>query len=541
MRLAQSLANVKSSLRESLRAFLVRRGVALFRLPRGASLPPKVDQYLKKLFDRGTPLDRAFSFDAEPQMQKELLGRFAADRVLFVSPQALRQNGSALAAALQAPTEPFLAEIDCESFNLEELAAALPWLLDADVILLRATLGYFWSGNGDLARLVCFLEKRGFKFFDALEYFKLHLLTAPLGRIVFAFERPEWRRSPRQNGDGSDAPRVRRINEALTFLSTPIARSAELRQLAGRGSFGFEAGVLNPGAIAQGDNILLLARGEHVPWAISKRSVSGFLRGWQPVLFELNSTLSITSAHEAALLKANGARLEDFRLFRYGDQLFSNHSTVLNPGRNGAADEAVQLESLQIRVGISRVDTRENALTFVDSPAVDFPLNGMEKNWAFFEHQKALYLIYNFHPFHLLRATRWPELNFATVTRRRLAFPHGDDGVPFRNSANPVEYDQDHFLHMVHKVYPYKQYVFWAVLIDKTSLMPKMISAHPLVCGWKSAPASIIYACSLIVRNGEIIVFGGLDDSALGVWRIRRTELEENWVALAGAEETKRA
>ena len=147
-------------------------------------------------------------------------------------------------------------------------------------------------------------------------------------------------------------------------------------------------------------------------------------------------------------------------------------------------------------------------------------------------HLQQLYLLYSFKPYHLLRADRWPELDFATTLNQDLQLPLAKDGMPIRNSVNPVDYDAEHFLHVVHKVYPGKQYAFWAVLIGKETLLPRFISDRPLVCGWRSAPASIIYVCALVPRECEILVFGGLNDSSIGIWRVPRTRLHEHWKPL---------
>jgi len=186
-------------------------------------------------------------------------------------------------------------------------------------------------------------------------------------------------------------------------------------------------------------------------------------------------------------------------------------------------------ENIRFRVGISQVDVDKNELKFLGLPSLDILLKSSEKNWVCFEHNKELFLIYSFNPYHLLRARHWPQLDFTTVIRHAVALPVEADKITFRNSVNPVEYDRQYFLHVVHKVYPGKQYAYWAVLIDKDSLLPKKISARPLICGWKSASAAIIYVCSVVPRQDEILIFGGLNDSSMGCWRVSRTALDENW------------
>jgi hypothetical protein len=185
--------------------------------------------------------------------------------------------------------------------------------------------------------------------------------------------------------------------------------------------------------------------------------------------------------------------------------------------------------SLRINVGVSRLDLVSKELTYLGVPRLDRPVGSTEKNWVFFEHEGQLYLLYSFKPYHVLRANRWPKLDFATVLNQDLPLALAEKEIPIRNSVNPVEYDAEHFLHVVHKVYPWKRYAFWAVLIEKQTLLPKLITNRPLVCGWHSAPASIIYVCALVSRKSEILVFGGLNDSSLGVWRVSRSRLDSHW------------
>jgi hypothetical protein len=525
---------IRPYLVDPLRKILARWGIVFFRFSSGVEIPSTLVQYLQNLSRRGIEIDALYSFDDEAQIQKELLSIFSADKVSFISGIFFRGDAGGFSRMIQLerPSKRFLVEIDIESCDFKTLANDTSWFFEADIILVRVTLGFFWSGKGDLYEIVRFIAGHGFNFVDALEYFQLRLLNAPSGRIVLVFEKQKFKSAADEDKSN---PRIRRVNQALTFLSDPIVKASNLTQLAGRGSFGFKAGVLNPGAIAEGDGVILLARGEHIPWAVSKRSMSDFFRGWRPMLFELNKKLDFALIKEAKFTnvkESDGIRLEDFRLFRYQNQLFSNHSKVTSLDETSPKDKPWDFESMRIGVSISRVDVTTNKLTFLGTPTLDFPTTVAEKNWAMFEHQKELYLIYSFNPFHLLKVSRWPQLDFVTVMRQPLKLLHGDDQIKFRNSVNPVEYDQEHFLHVVHKVYLDKQYAFWAVLIEKNSLLPKMISARPLICGWKSAPASIIYACSVIARENEILIFGGLHDSAMGFWKIARSKLDENWIAV---------
>ena len=529
---------LNSMMRRMLKSILLQHGIVVFR-PR-AIVPPALEDYLHLLSRRGVQLKMAFCFDSDSRIRCKILDFFQPSKAMFISFPSQEVN-------LHEPPgscKSFLVEIDAESIDFDRLTVVIPWIMRAQVILVRGTLGFFWTGRGDLEQIVRWWNSRQFQFVDVLEYFGLHLLDAPLAQVVLAFERNQGPTSKTRyvrsrllsrGPNAGNGRRIGRCNEALAFLNRPIAEAADLIRLTGPGSFGFAGGVLNPGAIPRGERIVLLARGERVPWTLAAKNQATFLTSSRSVLVELDEQFAVQTVKELSiegLEEREGARLEDFRLFQHQSELFSNHSRITNPGVNSWSPRPLQEASLRSSVGISRLDLASKKLTYLGSPKLDRPVSQNEKNWVCFEHLRQLYLLYSFKPYHLLRADRWPELDFATTLTQDLQLPLAQDGMPIRNSVNPVDYDAEHFLHVVHKVYPGKQYAFWAVLIGKETLLPTFISDRPLVCGWHSAPASIIYVCALVPRESEILVFGGLNDSSIGIWRVPRTRLREHWKPL---------
>jgi hypothetical protein len=107
--------------------------------------------------------------------------------------------------------------------------------------------------------------------------------------------------------------------------------------------------------------------------------------------------------------------------------------------------------------------------------------------------------------------------------------------LSIRNSVNPVDYDEHHLLHLVHRVYPNKQYSFWAVLIDKATLRPVKISSRPFARGWHSSSATIIYVSSLIVTAENVLAFAGLDDASTAIASIPRPRLDADWRPIPSA------
>ena len=150
-----------------------------------------------------------------------------------------------------------------------------------------------------------------------------------------------------------------------------------------------------------------------------------------------------------------------------------------------------------------------------------------------------LLLLYSVAPYVLLSCSNWPGLDFTTIMEAEVQLPFGGDGLAIRNSVNPVDYDGRHWLHIVHKVYPGKQYAFWALLIDKQTLQPVRATVRPLVRGWHSYSASIIYTCSVLVDSDHVRLFSGLDDSSACVATIPRRRLDAEWVLIESNEAAK--
>ena len=527
---------LKRGLRNLLRRFVDVRvhsdASVSVRFHGDPGLSVSLEEYVEGL-RRDGGMDSAVCFDADREVQREMLTVFRPENVAFFSHPHLG-NGVPFPAQ---PAGAFLLETGAEAFDLAELSGKLPWFSNAEAVLVRGSLAYFWTGKGSLSRLQREMAQHGFRLAEVLDYhrlWKLDFLTSPLAPVTFVFERQgsaaQRQRTARAN-EKSEQARRKRLGEALTFLSPPIARAERLMSLTGRGSFGFDAGVFNPGAVEENGEVFLLCRGEKLPWDAQKRSWKLFHAGMQPVLLRLDGNLRVNERWEVPFAPDAGTgafRTEDFRPFRHQGRLFASHTCC----ERAAAEGPVQLESLAFRVGLSSLDLRKPELRFLGLPKIDRPTARMEKNWAFFEREGVLHMIYSFSPFHVFRCRDFGRLDFETVVERNIPTPIATDSVRVRNSINPVDYDKDHFLHVVHKVFPGKQYVFWAVLIDKTTLLPVKISAAPLAQGWASAPASIIYACSAVARRNEILLFCGLNDSGSGVWRIARADLDADWTPI---------
>jgi predicted GH43/DUF377 family glycosyl hydrolase len=306
--------------------------------------------------------------------------------------------------------------------------------------------------------------------------------------------------------------------------------------LAARGSFGYAAGVFNPGAIVEDGKVYLLPRADRTPWALQKADESLFLTSPQPLLLALDDGLRVSHAevlvHEG-LAEPLITRTEDFRLFQFRSQIFSNHSVISPSRRRSTGHHRLRMEEIRTRVGISTLEVRQRRLDWCGFPSIDRPLAQTEKNWAIFSNGDRLLLLYSFAPYTLMAADKWPDLSFETILEKQIYLPFAGDSLPVRNSINPVDYDGDHWLHIVHKVYPGKQYCFWGVLINKRTLWPVQVTARPFVRNWHSCSASIVYTCAAIARSKDILLYAGLDDSAVAVALIPRSRIDAEWEPIA--------
>ena len=509
--------------RATLRKMLRRRGLALLRLD--GTPPPTLRDVLPRL---GAAAGGVFCQDGELATQTDLLAVFPAARVTFGPDLEPWRNTH--------PTEGWsLLVVDAESVDLSAILGDNQTRRAVANIVVRATLGHFWVGNGDLCEMTRAFRAAGFGLHDALGKVGLLTASAPSESMLFVYGNeslaPVSARSPAAEA---------RVNEALAVLTPPLAEAASLRRLAGRGSFGFASGVLNPGALRQEDGrTLLLARGEQVPWVTQKTDRTSFMGSARPLLMELTAGSDAVARTCPVTLDGDetpgwrNARVEDFRLFRFRGESWSNCAITSGPPHDPPKGKPFAPDKLSTKIGLARFDPAAARLTLLGTPRLDRPTRAVEKNWSMFEANGDLHMIYSFNPYRLLRATNWPSLEFTTVHERPLDLPPDTLPASLRNSVNPVEYDERHFLHVIHAVFPTKRYAFWAVLIDRATLLPVRVSARPLVCGWRSASATIIYVTAVVAGTEAIEIYGGLNDSCVGRWTLRRDRLDAHWLPIA--------
>ncbi len=332
---------------------------------------------------------------------------------------------------------------------------------------------------------------------------------------------------------GARKANLKFIYASLNLFFTPsLIDTDQSQRFSGPGSAGFKGGVFNPGALAGDDNILIVAKGQHVHWDVAPPE--DFAQG-DPLLFSMNYKFDLLCTHKISVIDnlpgISSKQIEDFRLFRFNNKIYSNH-TLLCLKKEGGYDKCLHT--------ISALNTDNRTLTLIGQPLLDFNQNNQEKNWGFFEHKDELYLLYSFSPYILLKAMDWPALRFKTVVREEtnLTFykPPILQGEHIALSTNPISYDEKHFLVIIHsstRVARYRRlYFHWAVLIDKKSLLPVKITSCPLLKGGKcnGMMPGVIFTMATLLIDDYLVLFSGEGDSFCSYVKIKQKILNASFV-----------
>jgi hypothetical protein len=144
-------------------------------------------------------------------------------------------------------------------------------------------------------------------------------------------------------------------------------------------------------------------------------------------------------------------------------------------------------------------------------------------------------LLYSPAPYRLYRCTDWERLEFTVHLEADWFLPESSpDLPPLRNSINPVPYDANHWLHVVHRVYPGKRYAFWPVLISRHTLRPVRATRQPLACGAWSGSDGLLYLSAAVADPEAVNLYFGTEDCGTGHTRVSRRHLDASWRPVAG-------
>ena len=279
-------------------------------------------------------------------------------------------------------------------------------------------------------------------------------------------------------------------------------------------------GVYNPGAVAEGECLQLLARNERFSELERQRDRTLWPESCRPLAIRVDRDGRIEECQPLTLHETfQGSRAEDFRLFRDSGGLFASFSRVLAPDR--------------IENQISAVDLSTRRLGPPQRPVLDFAVQPVEKNWCYFEHAGALHLLYSFRPFRVLRRVDGTAVHFSTVVCGQVMV-EGDSHDYQRAervsmSTSPVEFDSGRLLTFVHWRDEAKCYRHYGVLLDKTTLWPVSIAREPLFTGGgaRGVHRHVVYLMSVVRVGGEFWFLLGEGDQHISYARMSASVVQE--------------
>lgn len=306
--------------------------------------------------------------------------------------------------------------------------------------------------------------------------------------------------------------------------------------IAGPGFLGFKGGVFNPGTVATADgDTVMLAKGQTQHWMLAQGdNVHEYFKGG-PVFIALDAQHRVKAHGQVQDLRGfpveDDLEIEDFRLFHFEDQIWVNHN-VIQVERN-----AHQTGYTAAMVCLSHLDPVNQSLTFRGYPELDFDVQPKEKNWMFIEHQGDLYLLYSFHPYRVLKLIDRQAWRFSTIIDQPLGADLSDIGgfgTFVSYSTNPIHYDDQHFLLLIHQVDPHgmgRLYYHCGVLIDKASMYPVKVTADPLFSGIgaRGTLRGVVYVMSVVAEQNDFIFYNGEGDTYLSRTTIAKDKLDRHW------------
>lgn len=206
-------------------------------------------------------------------------------------------------------------------------------------------------------------------------------------------------------------------------------------------------------------------------------------------------------------------RLEDFRMFNIGFQVWCNHKMVIN-GKQGERE---------MKTALARIN--ENKLIYFSTPELPIELQKCDINWMFFCDDVApkkypserVYCVYQLNPYTLFKINLNGAWERVEVAQPKLDWFHKDQFIC--NSTNPILID-DHYLMFFH-TREAGVYHHGAVLLDKTTKEIAyytrnsiLIKEQSLIEGWNKTILYVSGAVYFEDRKVVRVLFGEGDSSA---------------------------
>jgi hypothetical protein len=281
---------------------------------------------------------------------------------------------------------------------------------------------------------------------------------------------------------------------ADTVLRT-VGGRAQRRLVLSPGQFGaISRGGMYNSSIFEVDGLLyMLCRAETLP-ELGRPSGTTAV----PVLVHLSHSFQVVWHRELCFQgRVRPCRIEDFRVFRFRNELLVAHPVVYEGGHRVT------------RQAVSRLDMDNATLTLIEEPLVPGQ-QPIEKNWVYFDHDDQLMLLYAPAPYRLFCKS---AMGCIPVAEREVHVPWAG-GRFVSNSAHPVEVDADSLLLLIHVRREDGVYLQGALRIDRSTLLPTHVSRNPLYCSEQARGLrnGVIYFMGAIRRGPNIIVSMGEGD-----------------------------
>ena len=298
-----------------------------------------------------------------------------------------------------------------------------------------------------------------------------------------------------------------------------VSNCVKTKVLARPGTCSYKGGIFNPGALEIDGRIVLLAKGQNLQWWKARgKHKQQYLTGGA-VLFSLEKDslkkLECTRVEQLEGFPSNDDwRLGDIRLFQWQGLNMANHSiTFIKKTEQGIDQDST-------RSALSVYDHSKRVIKYLGVPEVDIELNKFEKNWVYFSKDDRLFLLYSLNPYRLLELDDESGYKFSTIVNeqfRNILENPGGLGTYVSLSANPVDYDDDHWFMLVHQInhkFTGRCYYHWGVWINKTTLLPSFITSRRIFSGFgaRGRTPGIRYISSLLKRGSEMLFFAGEGD-----------------------------
>jgi predicted GH43/DUF377 family glycosyl hydrolase len=247
-----------------------------------------------------------------------------------------------------------------------------------------------------------------------------------------------------------------------------------------------KGGIYNSSIFEHNGYYYIIGRCESIP----EDSRSGFIfDNHSPILFKINKDFDVLSYDKLAYESnySGPKRIEDFRVFKYNNNIYINHSLVLtHPNRI----------TKQV---ISKLDLNGGKLIDMNM-SVDIQVNDVEKNWLFFRHGDDIKVIYSLSPLIILSSVGETfEFNMETCCDNPI-----NDNFYISGSTNPTDINDKYYLSYYHYRDNNKIYHQIPYLLSKKNLQFIKLSDIPLLSGGSAMGIrkNVLYLMSHI-KSGE--------------------------------------